>query len=305
MRRSLSYHIGLISRMTTYRFILHIRNAGSQWLSCTVKINLREYSLGNSVNCEVVWSNSLRDCGVEGKEIMRKVSKKEYSMKGVWKIWSCTCHLFKEWVDSVNVFVFRMDANLGWMSHSSSSCRSIVIRHIVKKRMVEDIGNNAINSLINGDPFSLVSSKYVPTSLESSSTTFESYNITNTGTISPPLLSLSVSLLPPPSKSSLFSFMLDEPCISLPHLFSSGPLCSKLPTIHVSDFTICSAFCSFFIGLHIFLFAHSYPSNFVCSLTAVLFLSLIWGPFPFNLEIHSLGIIFTILDLLTFYTALF
>ena len=36
----------------------------------------------------------------------------------------------------------------------------IVIRHIVKKRIIEDIGNNATNSLIDGDPFSLVSSSY-------------------------------------------------------------------------------------------------------------------------------------------------
>ena len=44
------------------------------------------------------------------------------------------------------------------MRQSSSSCRSIFIRYIVKKRIVESIGNNATNSLINGDPFSLVSS---------------------------------------------------------------------------------------------------------------------------------------------------
>ena len=61
MRRTLSYHIGLISKMMTHRFILHIRNVGLQWLSSTAKINLREYSLGNSVDCEVVGSNSLRD----------------------------------------------------------------------------------------------------------------------------------------------------------------------------------------------------------------------------------------------------
>ena len=61
-RRTLSYHISLISRMMTYRFILHIRNVGSQWLSSIVKIDLREYSLGNSIDCEVVGSNSLRDC---------------------------------------------------------------------------------------------------------------------------------------------------------------------------------------------------------------------------------------------------
>ena len=44
------------------------------------------------------------------------------------------------------------------MRLSSNSCRSIFIRHIVKERIVEDIGNNATNSLIDGDPFSLVSS---------------------------------------------------------------------------------------------------------------------------------------------------
>ena len=42
--------------MTTHRFILHIRNVGLQWLSSTAKINLREYSLSNSVNYEVVGS---------------------------------------------------------------------------------------------------------------------------------------------------------------------------------------------------------------------------------------------------------
>ena len=59
MRRTLLYHIGSISRMTTHRFILHIRNVGLQWLSNTVKINLREYFLSNNVDCEVIGSNSL------------------------------------------------------------------------------------------------------------------------------------------------------------------------------------------------------------------------------------------------------
>ena len=85
-RRTLLYHIDLISRITTHRFILHIRNVGLQWLFSTAKINLREYSLGNSVDCKVVGSNSLRDCWAKGKEIMRKASKKKYSTKGVWKI---------------------------------------------------------------------------------------------------------------------------------------------------------------------------------------------------------------------------
>ena len=59
---TLSYHIGSISKMMTHRFILHIRNVGSQWLSNIAKINLRKDSLGNSINCEVIGSNSLRDC---------------------------------------------------------------------------------------------------------------------------------------------------------------------------------------------------------------------------------------------------
>ena len=62
MRRTLLYHIGSISRMTTHRFILHIRNMGLQWLSGTAKINLKKYSLGNNVDYEVVGSNRLRDC---------------------------------------------------------------------------------------------------------------------------------------------------------------------------------------------------------------------------------------------------
>ena len=120
---------------------------------------------------------------------MRKASKKKHCTKGVQKIQSYACHLFKERIDSVNVFICRMSANLQaqslmeqmklsrqalgtkqhshlvpdsfsnrWMRQSSSSCRNIVIRHIVKKRIIEGIGNNATNSLIDGDPFSLVSS---------------------------------------------------------------------------------------------------------------------------------------------------
>ena len=98
--------------MTTHKFILHIRNVGLQGLSSTVKIDLREDSLDNGIDCEVIGGNSLRDYWAEGKEIMRKVNKKEHSTKGVWKIQSCTCYLFKEQIDLVNVFICRISMNL-------------------------------------------------------------------------------------------------------------------------------------------------------------------------------------------------
>ena len=37
-------------------------------------------------------------------------------------------------------------------------CRSIVIRHIMKKRIIESVGNDVTDSLIDGDPLDLVSS---------------------------------------------------------------------------------------------------------------------------------------------------
>ena len=112
-------------------------------------------------------------------------------MKGVQKIQSCACHLFKEQIDLVNIFICRISVNLqaqslmeqmklskqasgteqcshlipdsfsnGWMSWSSNSCRGIVIRHIVKKKIIEDIGNDTTNPLIDDDPFNLVSNSH-------------------------------------------------------------------------------------------------------------------------------------------------